>query len=135
MRHTQSRRSKGPIIGLTAGLAILVNSPVALAQAAEAPAAGQPDAKPAEKSGEDVETVVVRGTRASQRTSMERKRRAATAVDSIAAEDVGKFPDQNVNEAISRIAGVALDRGDSGEGQGISVRGNGMETTRVDIDG
>jgi outer membrane receptor for ferrienterochelin and colicin len=63
------------------------------------------------------------------------KRRAATAVDSIAAEDVGKFPDQNVNEAISRIAGVALDRGDSGEGQGISVRGNGMETTRVDIDG
>ncbi len=135
MRHTQSRRSKGPIIGLTAGLAILVNSPVALAQAAEAPAAGQPDAKPAEKSGEEVETVVVRGTRASQRTSMERKKRAATAVDSIAAEDVGKFPDQNVNEAISRVAGVALDRGDNGEGTGISVRGTTADMTRVDIDG
>ena len=56
-------------------------------------------------------------------------------MDSITAEDVGKFPDQNVNEAISRVAGVALDRGDNGEGQGISVRGNGPEATRVDIDG
>jgi outer membrane receptor for ferrienterochelin and colicin len=46
---------------------------------------------------------------------------------SISAEDVGKFPDQNVNEAISRVAGVALDRGDNGEGQGISIRGNGPE--------
>ena len=56
-------------------------------------------------------------------------------MDSITAEDVGKFPDQNVNEAISRVAGVALDRGDNGEGQGISIRGNGMEATRVEIDG
>ena len=56
-------------------------------------------------------------------------------MDSITAEDVGSFPDQNVNEAISRVAGVALDRGDNGEGQGISIRGNTMETTRVDIDG
>ena len=82
-----------------------------------------------------MESVVVVGTRAAQRTSIERKKRAATAVDSIAAEDVGKFPDQNVNEAISRVAGVALDRGDNGEGQGISVRGNGQEITRVNIDG
>ena len=66
---------------------------------------------------------------------MDRKKRAATAMDSISAEDVGKFPDQNVNEAISRVAGVALDRGDNGEGQGISVRGNGPENTRVEIDG
>ena len=66
---------------------------------------------------------------------MERKKNAATAVDSITAEDVGNFPDQNVNEAISRVAGVALDRGDDGEGQGISVRGNGPEATRVEIDG
>ena len=62
--------------------------------------------------------VVVVGTRAAQRTSIERKKRRATAVDSITAEDVGKFPDQNVNEAISRMAGVALDRGDNGEGRG-----------------
>lgn len=152
MRQKQPLRSKGPIMGLTTGLAILVSSPVTLAQAAEqsAQAADQPppvsspapapapasasESAPA-ASAEEMESVVVVGTRAAQRTAIERKKKAATAVDSIAAEDVGKFPDQNVNEAISRIAGVALDRGDNGEGQGISVRGNGPEATRVDIDG
>jgi len=129
MRQKKPLRNKGPIIGWSTGLAILVSSPITLAQTAE------PEAKPAATSGEQVETVVVRGTRASQRTSMERKKHAATAVDSIAAEDVGKFPDQNVNEAISRIAGVALDRGDNGEGSGISVRGTTADMTRVDIDG
>ena len=56
-------------------------------------------------------------------------------MDSITAEDVGSFPDQNINEAISRVAGIAIDRGDSGEGQGFSVRGNTPDLTRVDIDG
>jgi len=118
---------------ISAGVAaaLFYASPAAFAQA-EADAQG---AKPASTSSEEVETVVVRGTRASQQKSIERKKNAQTAVDSIAAEDVGKFPDQNVNEAISRVAGVALDRGDNGEGQGISVRGNGMEFTRIDIDG
>lgn len=129
MRQKKPLRSKGPIIGLTTGLAILVSSPVAFAQAAEQ------EGSSSSTSAEDVETVVVRGTRASQRTSMDRKKNAQTAVDSIAAEDVGKFPDQNVNEAISRIAGVALDRGDNGEGVGISVRGTTADMTRVDIDG
>jgi TonB-dependent receptor len=124
-------RSKGPIIGLATGLAILVNSPASFAQAAQP---SEPAADPP-RSAEEMESVTVVGTRAAQRTSIERKKSSATAVDSIAAEDVGKFPDQNVNEAISRVAGVALDRGDNGEGQGISVRGNGMEATRVDIDG
>ena len=141
MRKPSRLHAKGHLLEITAGVAaaLACASPVAFAQSAE-----QPDAKPASSApagnadaatAEEMEAVTVVGTRAAQRTSIERKKRAATAVDSIAAEDVGKFPDQNVSEAISRIAGVALDRGDSGEGQGISVRGNGMETTRVDIDG
>jgi TonB-dependent receptor len=129
------------IIGIFTGLAIaLIGTPDALAQSADqaasaraAPAA--PAATPAVAESSDLEEVVVRGTRASQRTSIDRKKHAATAMDSISAEDVGKFPDQNVDEAISRVAGVALDRGDNGEGQGISIRGNSMETTRIDIDG
>ncbi len=143
--HKRSRhRPKGPIIGLTTGLAILVSSPFTLAQTADQPAPAADQQKPAaapapapatDANPEVMEQVVVRGTRASQQASMARKKNAPTAMDSITAEDVGKFPDQNVNEAISRVAGVALDRGDNGEGQGISVRGNGMELTRVDVDG
>jgi TonB-dependent receptor len=115
----------------TAIAAILMAASGAPALAQTAPQGTQKT----ESSSDEIEAVVVHGTRASQRTSIERKKKAPTAMDSISAEDVGSFPDQNVNEAISRIAGVALDRGDNGEGQGFSIRGNSMETTRVDIDG
>jgi TonB-dependent receptor len=80
-------------------------------------------------------TVVVRGTRESERSSNARKKNAATAQDSIIADDVGSFPDRNVAEAISRIAGVALVRDDFGEGNTVSVRGNTPDLTRVEIDG
>ncbi|WP_457355866.1 TonB-dependent receptor [Roseateles sp. P5_D6] len=97
------------------------------------------DAKPAaRKPGapvQELETVLVVGTRQSQQSSINRKKHAATAQDSIVAEDVGAFPDRNIGEAISRIAGVALDRGDFGEGVNVSIRGNGPELTRVEMDG
>jgi len=82
-----------------------------------------------------VHKVQVVGTRASQQSSIERKKNAATAIDSIVAEDVGSLPDRNVGEAISRIAGISLDRGDFGEGVTVAVRGNGPELTRVELDG
>ena len=55
--------------------------------------------------------MVINGSRASRQSGIERKKNAATAMDSIVAEDVGAFPDRNISEAISRISGVALDRG------------------------
>jgi TonB-dependent receptor len=132
MRKKPQNRKNGHLLEITTGIAtaLMCATPVVMAQGGE-----QAQESGATESGEELDTVVVRGTREAQRTSIERKKTAKTAVDSIAAEDVGKFPDQNVNEAISRVAGVALDRGDNGEGQGISVRGNGMEATRVDING
>jgi hypothetical protein len=33
------------------------------------------------------------------------------------------------------MAGIALDRGDFGEGVSVAVRGNGPDLTRVEIDG
>jgi len=81
-----------------------------------------------------IATVVV-STRKSQQSSIARKKNAATALDSIVAEDVGSLPDRNIGEAISRMAGIALDRGDFGEGVTVAVRGNGPDLTRVEIDG
>ncbi|WP_229489423.1 TonB-dependent receptor [Pseudoduganella namucuonensis] len=83
----------------------------------------------------EVKQVLVVGTRASQQSAIERKKNAATAMDSIVAEDVGALPDRNVGEAISRLSGVALDRGDFGEGVSVAVRGNSADLTRVEIDG
>lgn len=85
--------------------------------------------------GAPVQKVLVVGTRASQQSGIERKKNAATAMDSIVADDVGAFPDRNVGEAISRISGIALDRGDFGEGVSVAVRGNSADLTRVEIDG
>ncbi|MYN06778.1 TonB-dependent receptor [Pseudoduganella aquatica] len=79
--------------------------------------------------------VLVVGTRAAQQSGIERKKNAATAMDSIVTEDVGSLPDRNIGEAISRMAGIALDRGDFGEGVNVAVRGNGPELTRVELDG
>ncbi len=83
----------------------------------------------------DDAVVVVTGTRVSQRSAIDRKKTARTITDSIVAEDVGSFPDKNIGEAISRLPGVQLDRGDFGEGVSVALRGSGPETTRVEIDG
>ncbi len=143
MRHSLLSRKLSPfgLINGLAALAISVAANNAFAQAVPQPA--EPEEKPAaaaekpasRSEAPEMEQITVVGTRASQRSSIERKKQAATATDSISAEDVGNFPDQNVNEAISRVAGVALDRGDNGEGQGISVRGNSADATRIEIDG
>lgn len=93
------------------------------------------DAAPADPAASNDDAVVIVGTRASQRSSIDRKKRAKTATDSIVAEDVGKFPDSNIGEAISRIAGVALERGDFNEGTSVTVRGASSDQTNVEIDG
>jgi len=83
----------------------------------------------------DVQDVIVVGSRASQQSANERKKRAKTATDSIVADDIGSFPDRNVAEAISRVPGVALGRNEYGEGADVAIRGNGPDLTRVELDG
>jgi TonB-dependent receptor len=78
----------------------------------------------------DIEVIAVSGIRGSLIKSRDIKREAATVVDAITAEDIGKFPDQNVAESLQRITGVAIDRS-GGEGQLITVRGMGPEFTSV----
>lgn len=94
-----------------------------------APAAAQ---QPAEQS---LDEIVVTGFRASLNSALNEKRAETAAIDSIVAEDIGKFPDSNLAESMQRLPGVALARGDGGEGRNISVRGLGAGFTRVRING
>jgi iron complex outermembrane receptor protein len=58
-----------------------------------------------------------------------RKRNAKQIVDSVVSEDVGKLPDNNVPEALSRVTGVQIDRA-RGEGQNVTIRGlSDVQTT------
>lgn len=124
-------------LALMAHEAALAQTPAAPSAAASAPtAAAKPAEAPKAKAPiNELETVLVVGTRQSQQSSINRKKNADTHRDSIVADDVGSFPDNNIGEAISRIAGVALERGAYGEGVNVTIRGNGPENTRVEMDG
>ncbi len=79
-----------------------------------------------------MEEVVVEGIRASLSRAADRKRDANKIQDSIVAEDIGKFPDQNVAESLQRIAGVSISRV-NGEGSQVSVRSFGPEFNVVKL--
>jgi len=81
-----------------------------------------------------VDEIVVTGIRASQQQSIDIKRNAVGVVDSIASEDLGKLPDQNVAESLQRIAGVTIER-NRGEGRYVSVRGFGPKFNAVTLNG
>ena len=70
------------------------------------------------------EDVVVTGVRASARSAQNLKRNSLQISDSIVADDIGKLPDNNVAEALSRLTGVQITRS-NGEGTGVIIRGLG----------
>lgn len=78
-----------------------------------------------------IEEVVVTGIRASLTKAIDVKRENFQIVDAIVAEDIGKFPDNNVVEALQRVSGVQVtDRG-SGEVNAVSIRGLTDVTTTI----
>jgi len=87
-----------------------------------------------EQSSEELEEVVVTGLRGSLKASLETKRDAIGVVDSINAEDIGKFPDTNLAESLQRITGVSIDRR-NGEGALVTARGFGPEFNLVTLNG
>lgn len=116
---------------LAVGLAL---SLPALAQTGTTPGKNPDGSQPAEVA-QDEQDIVVTGFRGSLERSLATKRNETGVVDSISAEDVGKFPDSNLAESMQRLPGVALARGDGGEGKTISVRGLGAQFTRVRLNG
>lgn len=130
---------KGHLLAGAALLACVAMPALAQSNANSVAATGTPQADtPAEPQGPSEtaagDDIVVTGIRASLRSSVAIKRNADNIVDSIAAEDVGKFPDNNVAESLQRITGVAIDRS-GGEGQFITVRGLGPEFNTVLVNG
>ena len=99
------------------------------------PTSGAADEAVAEEAiGEEGNVIVVSGFRASLDAALDMKRESVSAIDVIVAEDIAKFPDQNLAESLQRIPGVAIER-DAGEGRAITVRGLGAQFTRVRVNG
>lgn len=81
-----------------------------------------------------IEIIEISSIKGALGRAMDAKREANGVVDSISAEDIGKFPDTNLAESLQRISGVSIDRS-GGEGQLITVRGFGPEFNNILING
>jgi TonB-dependent receptor len=116
--HKVLSRKSEAFLGIVGGAMLLGTAPV-LAQ---------------EQPSEELDEVVVTGLRGSLITSMNLKREAIGVVDSISAEDIGKFPDTNLAESLQRITGVSIDRV-AGEGSKVTARGFGPGFNLVTLNG
>ncbi|AWB65553.1 hypothetical protein C2869_03480 [Saccharobesus litoralis] len=82
---------------------------------------------------QDIEVIEVTGIKRSLSDAVMAKRAADQIMDAISSEDIGKLPDTNVAEALSRVTGVQIDRNDAGDGAGFQVRG--ISQNRVEVNG
>lgn len=127
MRGFEARTGRAILLGAASALALTIATPATAQDAA----GGQQPAAEEEAPGEDI---VVTGIRASLQSSIDLKKNASQVIDAISAEDVGKFPDKNVGEALQRVTGVQLERTD-GEGTSINIRGIQASLNRYEING
>ena len=84
------------------------------------------------------ETIEVTGLRASLEKSIAVKKDAETNVEVVTAEDVGKMPDKNIADALSRLTGVNVQYGLAlamDEAERVSIRGTSPNLNLVTING
>ena len=122
---------------LSSALAVAIFGMAVSAMAQEqgaTPAQPQEAAADADKVTQ-LDGVQVRGFRQSIQYSTEAKRDSTGFTDSIFAEDIGKFPDQNIAESLMRVPGIQLQRDVNGEGMNVAIRGLGNSFTKTLING
>src|SRR5215475_8771016 len=87
-----------------------------------------------------IQEVVVSGIRASVEQSIEVKRNASSVQEVISAEDIGKMPDKNIADSLTRVPGVTTSSASANEGgfdenDRVSMRGTNPSLTQTMING
>lgn len=82
----------------------------------------------------DLDTMVVHAQYESQLRAVDAKRSSDAIQDSVWADSMGQYPDQNVGESLSRLPGISVTR-DQGEGRYVVIRGLDAAQNSVTIDG
>lgn len=108
----------------------LLSTAIALSAALSAAGASAQMATPA-GDNELLDEIVVVGIRASLTQGLDYKRNEMQIVDAIVSEDIGKFPDNNVVEALQRVTGVQVSQRGGGEASAVNIRGLGDITTTI----
>jgi iron complex outermembrane recepter protein len=96
---------------LISAVSLVLASPFALA------ATGEP--------ADEMSELVVTGIRSSVQAAQDIKRLAPEVVEAITSEDLGKFTDANITDALQRVPGINIERTDGtfDSGYGITIRG------------
>jgi len=131
MSRTHNRSSLSAAIAIALGAAAALPLAAFAQDATQQPTqqAAQPAATPT-----DLDAVTVVGYRYAIEKSLDQKRNANAIIEVVNAEDIGKFPDKNVADALQRVPGVIVTR-DGGEGKNVSVRGLSPELTLTELNG
>jgi len=103
-----------------------------LAIAAPGSAQAQAAADTTSSDDDQMGEIVVTGFRASLQTALQNKRNAIQPIESIAPEDIGKMPDQNVAESLQRVPGVQINRAG---GKGTQVLIHGLSNNLITLNG
>jgi len=93
MRHTANRAA---VLSCAVSALALCHAATAHAQTAPATPAAVADQSPAAE-------IIVTGIRASVERAIGVKRNAASVVDAISAEDIGKLPDATISDSLQRV--------------------------------
>jgi len=80
---------------------------------------------------EELEEIVVKGTRSDLADAVNAKRASDTMSDFIVAADIGNLPDVNIADSLQRVPGVQVQRNDRGQTAEVTIRGLPSNFTQV----
>lgn len=84
--------------------------------------------------GVELQEVVVKGAFSGQRKAINMQKNSMGITNVVSADQVGKFPDSNIGDALKRINGINVQY-DQGEARFGQVRGTSADLTSVTING
>ncbi|MFN7176932.1 MAG: TonB-dependent receptor plug domain-containing protein, partial [Thermaurantiacus sp.] len=84
--------------------------------------------------GDEIVVVGTRPIRESEEAALRVQRESTSLVSVVAADGIGRLPDQNVGQAIARLPGIAIQK-DQGQGRYISIRGAPNQWSTLSFDG
>lgn len=116
--------------------ALASGSSFAHAQTVSGPQAGSSTAQSETQQGA-TKDIVVTGIRGSLQAAQDVKRRASSVVEAITSQDLGKFADSKISDAIARLPGISIARNIRGVegGDTITIRGLGAGYVTSTVNG
>ena len=87
--------------------------------------------------GTELAELTVTGIRKSVQAAQDIKRDAPSVVEAITTEDLGKFTDSNIADALQRVPGINIERssGTFDAGYGVTIRGLGPDFSSTTLNG